>query len=364
MQHARATARGRRGPRRRCSSRSTSGVSNVIPAAIRRPPTVRNASRSGPVGAEQLEQAADEHPALRRRPACRGNRPSVAPAALVEVDEGVEVGERVGRVVERDLARRLGAADLAPDLVALLLAERAEVVVDRRALGQRRRPGRRPRARRSTVQPSRDLAAPEGRGQRVGRRVAAAEPAQVDDVPRARVVAGRRRTREVVGERRRRRPAGRAGRGEDRRVVGVVAGAEEDRLGVGRRRASAAARRRGGSSCASSTSPGSTSWRCMSGTIATGAASVRAVGRDDDERLLVGVRAVARPTTPDGRPSGRTGSPRGSRRRGRPRRPARSSRTGDARPATRERPPAGSSRRRPADRGVRRSERRGTRSRA
>ena len=95
----------------------------------------------------ELEQAAEEDPAL--APARRVREEAVgAPALLVEVDERVEVGERVGRVVEADLADGLGAADLAPDLVALLLAERREEAVDVGAGRAASRPGRRPRARR------------------------------------------------------------------------------------------------------------------------------------------------------------------------------------------------------------------------
>ena len=72
-----------------------------------------------------------------------------------------------------------------------------------------------------------DLAGPEGRGEGVGRRVAAAEPAQVDDVP-GRAVGVGEAGRDRVGHG---RQVGR--RREDRRVVGVVRGPEEDGLGVG-----------------------------------------------------------------------------------------------------------------------------------
>ena len=96
-------------------------------------------------------------------------------------------------VVEADLADRLGPADLAPDLVALLLAEGREVVVHRR-----RRPGSvDDRADVLALDVERpalgDLARAERGGQRVGGRVAAAQPAQVDDVPRRRSPTGRRR---------------------------------------------------------------------------------------------------------------------------------------------------------------------------
>ena len=145
------------------------------------------------------------------------------------------------------------------------------------------------------------LAGTEGGGQRVGGRVAAAQPAQVDDVPVGRAV----RLGEVGRERRRRRPAGRSGAHEDRRVVGVVRGPEEDRRGVGRRPASASASAPWRIVVWVSASLGSTSWRCMSGTIATGSAvpSAGASAGDDDERLLVGVRAVGVPPGPVERPA-------------------------------------------------------------
>src|SRR6202008_1114165 len=67
--------------------------------------------------------------------------PGRAPPRLAEGDELVQVGstgglpsprwpERVGRLDERDGADGLGSMDLAADLVALLLAERREEVVD------------------------------------------------------------------------------------------------------------------------------------------------------------------------------------------------------------------------------------------
>ena len=177
----------------------------------------------------------------------------------------------------------------------------------------------------------------ERRGQRVGRRIAAAQPAQVDDVPRPAVG----RSGEVGGQRGRHgRKVGRVG--QDRRVVGVVRGAEEDRRGRRRDRRQ----------------------------LEIGAVAHLGVGqlvarldlvamhqRHDGQRLGVrrrrpGPRRRAsprarsrrtRPTTRAGRPSPRTGSPRGSGPRPRP-----TSRAGCRRaPAAR---PAGAPRRLPGRR--------------
>jgi hypothetical protein len=127
-------------------------------------------------------------------------------------------------VIEGEPARRLGPADLAPDLVALLLAQRREEVVHR-APGRERDDGadvllldvHRPAAG--------GLAAPERAGERIGRRVAAAEAAEIHGVPRmgvARVATVGQVVGDGVGHR------GEIGRGrEQRRVVGVVRGAEE-----------------------------------------------------------------------------------------------------------------------------------------
>ena len=220
-----------------------------------------------------------------------------------------------GRVVERDLADGLGAADLAPDLVALLLAQGAEVVVDRGARPAASTTGQTSSCSTFIVQPQSRLATPERARQRVGRRVAAAEAAEVDGVPRVRVArvaavrAGSRRAR-------RRRPAGRRG-------------------------ARAASRSRRGSEAPKNTAlaSGGTAVSARAVLVADRRPQLDVAGlhlvavhqrddarragvvrprvrRDDDERLLVRVRAVARPTTRDGRPSARTGSTRGSRRRG------------------------------------------------
>ena len=94
------------------------------------PATHREECQVGwPVRAEELEQAADEAPALVA--AGRGwEQPVIAPAGLVQVDERVEVGERVARDIEPDLALALRAAELAADLVALLLVEGGEEAVE------------------------------------------------------------------------------------------------------------------------------------------------------------------------------------------------------------------------------------------
>ena len=98
-----------------------------MPAAIRRPPTDRNDSRNGPSVAVELEQAPEQDPTLgaTRR---LGEEAVGAPLLLVQDDERLEVRERVGGIVEPDLPDGLGPPDLAPDLVALLLAERGEEV--------------------------------------------------------------------------------------------------------------------------------------------------------------------------------------------------------------------------------------------
>src|SRR4051794_30990855 len=82
-----------------------------------------------PVRAVELEQALEQDAALG---AARGvgEQAVGAPPLLMEVDERLEVGKGVGRVLQTDLPDRLGPTDLAPDLVAILLAETPEEVVD------------------------------------------------------------------------------------------------------------------------------------------------------------------------------------------------------------------------------------------
>ena len=173
------------------------------------------------------------------------------------------------------------------------------------------------------------LARPEGRGQGVGGRVAAAQPAQVDDVPRPPLG----RAGEVAGQR---LGDGRqvGGRRQDRGVVGVVRGTEEDR---GRRRRDRRQVRRRAPwriFVWASASSGSTSWRCISGTIATGSAPGRRVGRDEDERLLVGVRAVGVPPRTLEGPAGERRRPRAALPRARPRSAAGCRRSSGARRAS------------------------------
>ena len=115
----------------------------------RDPPSAdgQEAQTDGSRRAEALEQPPDEAAAGvaagRRR-----EQPVGAPASLVEVDERVEVGEGCRRLGQGQRARCLGPADLAPDLVALLLAEEGQEPVE---VGDVRRgssrPGRHPRAR-------------------------------------------------------------------------------------------------------------------------------------------------------------------------------------------------------------------------
>ena len=149
----------------------------------------------------------------------------------MQVDERVEVGERVGRFDELDGTGRLGATDLAPDLVAFLLAERREVRLEVGALGQ---PDDGADVFALDVErPALGHLAPaERRGERVGRRIRLAEPAQVDDLPGL----GMARVDGEVGD------DCLSGRGhvrwvpEQRCVVGVVAGTEVHRAGIGRDR--------------------------------------------------------------------------------------------------------------------------------
>ena len=126
---------------------------------------------------------------LQSPPGVGGNSPSRAPALLVEVDEVSRSASGSAESVEAALAGRLGPAHLAPDLVAVLLVERRQVRRRSPRPPGASRPGRRPRARASTVQRTTPAAA-ERRGQRVRGGVAAAEAAQVHDVPRPASVRG------------------------------------------------------------------------------------------------------------------------------------------------------------------------------
>jgi len=74
------------------------------------------------VGAVELEQALEQHPALDATWGV-GKEPVGGPLLLVQLDEGLKVRQRISGVVESDLADGLGATDLAPDFVAVLLAE-------------------------------------------------------------------------------------------------------------------------------------------------------------------------------------------------------------------------------------------------
>ena len=218
----RATARGRRGRRRRCSSRPCRPSSKVTPAAIRRPPTVRKLSRTRRRRARRSRTGGGRRPGSGRRRASagRGRRsPQRRWWSSMNASRSA-AGPRLGS--RRDRPGRLRAAELAPDLVALLLAEGGEV--------GHRDPGRTggegdDRADVLALEVERPagphLAPAEGRGEGVGGRVAAAETPEVDDVPRLGCSGsgrpGRRVGRQRLGDR------GQVGRGgEDRRVVGVV----------------------------------------------------------------------------------------------------------------------------------------------
>ena len=197
----------------------------------------------------------------------------------------------VGGVVQADLAVALGPADLAPDLVALLLAQGGEVVVHGAAHGQLRH-GADVLAFHVERPALRHLAGAEGSGQRIGRRVAAAEAAEVHGVPRIGVLRVPRR----AAVRSQRLGHGRQvlGRGEQRGVVRVVRGAEEDRLRV---------RRDGGQLRAAGVADRGVQLHVgglhlvavHEGRDGHGRGVVGRVGRDQDHGLLVGVGAVPVP---------------------------------------------------------------------
>src|SRR4029079_16483871 len=120
----------------------------------------------------------------------------------------------------RDVSDRLGAAHLPPDLMSLLLAERPEIVVERRALRQMD-DGADVLALDVERPAFRDLAPSERGRERIGGWIAATQPPQVDDVPWRRMrIVRRRRGGEMRGESFGDLRQG-LGRGEDRRVIGV-----------------------------------------------------------------------------------------------------------------------------------------------
>ena len=120
--------------------------------------------------------------ALRRR-----KEAVLTEAASVQVDELVDrIRGRLGDL-DRKVADYLRAANLAPDLVAILLVERGEVFVPVAA--------RRGDDRTDVLLLARDLPRRIGRGQcrlefAGSAGSAAAQPAQVDDVPRRVSVRG------------------------------------------------------------------------------------------------------------------------------------------------------------------------------
>ena len=224
--------------------------------------------------------------------------------------------QRVRGCLEADLPDRLRPADLAPDLVALLLAETGEVVVHRSA--DRQRHDRTDVLALDGEGPALGhLARPERGRERVGGRVAAAKAAQVDDVPAVPVADGRKVVGEDVGDG---RQVGR--RGQDRRVVGVVGGAEEQ--GGGGRRdgrevdgVPAVAHLRLGQHV------GRLDLVPVHQRDDARSGRHRAAHRPAPRRACPRGRSHRRrPTRRGGRPSRRTGSPRGCGRRGDPRSPA------------------------------------------
>ena len=207
------------------------------------------------------------------------------------------------------LAGGLGATDLAPDLVALLLAQRAQHVVQR--------PTPRQRDDRAHVlllevhHPAvRLCASAEGLGQRIGRGVGAPQTAKVHQVP-AGVVRGRLwfAGRRAVG-RHGVRCGGQVGRGRQQgRVIRVVAGTEEDCRGVGWD---------GGQRLALRVADGRVQHEVRRLHLVTvhqrrdrhRGGIVRPVGRDDGQRLLVGVGPVRVPPGAVDGPGGERGGPR------------------------------------------------------
>ena len=146
----------------------------------------------------------------------------------MEVDERFEVGQGRGGGFETDLAGRLGPTNLAADLVALLLVERREEVIERAAHRQGHH-GTDVLALDVERPAGVDLGGAEGSGEGIDRWIAAAQASQVHDVP----VAGRGGSSTEIRHQGLGHgievPRGR----QDRGVVRVVRGAEED--GRGRR---------------------------------------------------------------------------------------------------------------------------------
>src|ERR671912_2591253 len=101
----------------------------------------------------------------------------------MQVDEAVDVAERVGRLVEHDLPDGLRPANLAPYLVTVLLPERREV---RLHVGpHRQRDDGRDILAFDVERPALGhLARPERGREGIGGPVTAAQSTQVDDVPR------------------------------------------------------------------------------------------------------------------------------------------------------------------------------------
>ena len=147
---------------------------------------------------------------LRSPPAVAGKSPSSPQLRLVQVDEGVD---GLGRRVDQPEVVRpggLGAADLAPDLVPVLLVEAAEVGLPIAVIGQRQH-------RADVLLLTEDVPATahaatlEGALQGGQRRVVVAQAAEVDDVPIGVAVGEVRPRREGLGDRLGDRRRGRTG---------------------------------------------------------------------------------------------------------------------------------------------------------
>ncbi len=201
---------------------------------------------------------------------------------------------------------RLGPADLAPDLVTLLLAQGRQVGLDVRADRQRRDRG--DVLTLDVEGPALgDLARADRLGQGVRRRVAAAQTAEVHDVPRP-AIGGFGQVADDRGGDRRHVLRGRQHRG----VVGVVRGTEQDGRGGRRDRGQVevgtVAHPRVGDRVARLHLVAMHE-RHDRDRVGIG----RGIGPAQDERLLVRVRAIGIPPGTLEGPAGERGRPRVAR---------------------------------------------------
>ena len=232
----------------------------------------QEAQPDGSVGTERLEQTADEQPtgvAARRR----REQAVRAPASLMQVDECVQVVERVGAIWSRRARpppRRDGSCAGPRGVPSCRAVQEPGEVGD--PVGDRRRPGRHPRVRGSRPSPARhhEPRTPRRARRRPDRRSEAgagrSRPIARDGRGRAGSVRTTAATAPATAE------VGR--RGQDRGVVGVVARPRRRRPWPSAGRASEAVRSHGGEWSGRRRRLGSTSWRCISG--------------DDADRLGVG----------------------------------------------------------------------------